>query len=134
MWRKVAGDQPQQRGLAGAVGSDQSDLGPIAHPERDLVQQHPPVRQLIPNRSNVHMTHRPSVPPLGDRQPPSFPLADAPGYLADAPGYLADAPGYLADAPGCCPTTRRLTRTNWRLSAHEPIRRPTGFAQIRGAP
>jgi hypothetical protein len=39
----VARDDLQQRGLAGAVGADQGDLGPVAHAEGDVAEQLPAV-------------------------------------------------------------------------------------------
>ena len=45
--REVAGDDAQQRGLAGAVGADQRGLGAVADPEADVVEQHPPVGQHV---------------------------------------------------------------------------------------
>ena len=54
---QVAGDDPQQGGLAGAVGADQRDLGALADPERHVVEQHPPVRQLVAHPGDIHVTH-----------------------------------------------------------------------------
>ena len=54
---QVAGDDPQQRGLAGAVGADQRDLGALADPERHVVEQHPAVGQLVAHPGDVHVTH-----------------------------------------------------------------------------
>ena len=54
---QVAGDDPQQRGLAGAVGTDQRDLGALTHPERDVVEQHPTIGQLVADSGNIDMTH-----------------------------------------------------------------------------
>ena len=54
---QVAGDDPQQRGLAGAVGADQRDLGALPDPERDVVEQHPPVRQLVAHPGDVDVSH-----------------------------------------------------------------------------
>ena len=69
--REVAGDDPQQRGLAGAVGADQRDLGALADPERDVVEQHPPVRQLVAHSGDVHVSHVRQSPPRrpGPRDP-----------------------------------------------------------------
>ena len=55
--RQLAGDDPQQRRLAGAVGADQRDLGALADAERHVVEQHPAVRQLVPHPCHVHMSH-----------------------------------------------------------------------------
>ena len=60
--RQVAGDDPQQRGLAGAVGADQRDLGALADPERHVVEQHPPVRQLVAHSGDVHVSHERQCP------------------------------------------------------------------------
>ena len=54
---ELAGDDPQQGGLAGAVGSHQRDLGPVADPEGDVVEQHPAVGQLEAHTGDVHVTH-----------------------------------------------------------------------------
>ncbi len=54
---QLAGDDPEQRRLAGTVGPDQRDLGALTHPERHVVEQHPPVRQLEPHSSDIHVTH-----------------------------------------------------------------------------
>ena len=54
---QVAGDDPQQGGLAGTVGADQRDLLPVADPEADVVEQHPPVRQLVAHSGDIHVTH-----------------------------------------------------------------------------
>ena len=58
---QVAGDDLQQRGLARAVGADQRDLGALADPERDVVEQHPPVRQLEAHPGDVHVSHETSL-------------------------------------------------------------------------
>ena len=57
MWLQVAGDDPQQRRLAGAVGADQRDLGAFADPERHVVQQHSTVGQLIAHPCHIHVSH-----------------------------------------------------------------------------
>ena len=54
---QVAGDDPQQRRLAGTVGADERDLGALAHAERHVVEQHPPVGQLEPDAGDIHVTH-----------------------------------------------------------------------------
>ena len=45
--RQVAGDHPQQRGLAGAVRADQRHLRALADPERHVGEELPPVRQRV---------------------------------------------------------------------------------------
>ena len=55
--RQVAGDDPQQGGLAGTVGADERDLLPVADAEADVVEQHPPVRQLVAHSGDIHVTH-----------------------------------------------------------------------------
>ena len=68
--RQVAGDDPQQGGLAGTVGADQRDLGALPHPERDVVEQHPAVRELVAHTRDVHVTHgSDSRLSTGDRSP-----------------------------------------------------------------
>jgi hypothetical protein len=54
---QVAGHDPQQRGLPGAVRADQGDLGAVADPERDVVEQYSPVRQLVAHPGDVHVAH-----------------------------------------------------------------------------
>ena len=63
---QVAGDDPQQRRLAGAVRADQRDLGALADPERHVVEQHSPVRQLVPDSGDVHMSHVEGLSAIGD--------------------------------------------------------------------
>ena len=53
----VAGHQAQQRGLAGAVGTDQRDLGAVTDPERDVRQQAPPVREVVADAVDVDVSH-----------------------------------------------------------------------------
>ena len=60
--REVAGHDPQQRRLAGAVGAHERDLLPVADPEADVVEQHPPVRQLVTHSSDIHVTHEEDCP------------------------------------------------------------------------
>jgi len=55
--RLITGDDAQQGGLAGAVRADQRDLGALPDPERDVVEQHPAVRQLVAHPSDVDMSH-----------------------------------------------------------------------------
>jgi hypothetical protein len=43
----VSGDQPHQRGLAGAVRSDQRDHAAVASAERDVIEQLTAVRERI---------------------------------------------------------------------------------------
>ena len=61
--RQVAGHDPQQRGLAGPVGTDEGDLGPLADTKGDVVEQHPPVRQLVAHPGDVDMSHAGESPP-----------------------------------------------------------------------
>jgi hypothetical protein len=55
--RELAGDDLQQRGLAGTVGAHQRHLGALTDPERHVVEQHPPVGQLEPHPGDVHVSH-----------------------------------------------------------------------------
>ena len=55
--RQVAGDDAQQRGLPGPVGADERDLLAVTDAEADVVEQHPPVRQLVTHSGDIHMTH-----------------------------------------------------------------------------
>ncbi len=54
---EVAGDDAQQGGLARPVGADEGDLLAVADAEADVVEQHPPVRQLVTHSSDIHVTH-----------------------------------------------------------------------------
>ena len=71
---QVAGDDPQQRRLAGAVGADQRDLGALADPERHVVEQHPPVGQLEPDAGDIHVAHPPSLTARPPPRPPRYRL------------------------------------------------------------
>ena len=55
--RQVAGDDAQERGLAGSVGADEGDLLAVADAEAHVVEQHPPVRQLVTYSGDIHVTH-----------------------------------------------------------------------------
>ena len=55
--REVAGDDPQQSGLAGAVRPDQRDDGALADPEGDVVQQRPPVGQEEADPVDIDVAH-----------------------------------------------------------------------------
>ena len=74
---EVAGDDPQQGRLAGTVGADQGHLGALADAERHVVEQHPPVRQLVAHSGDVHVSHGRQSPPR--RTPDANPLAGRPG-------------------------------------------------------
>ena len=50
-------DDAQERGLAGAVGTDERDLGAVTDPEGRLVEQHPPVGELVAHPGDVHVSH-----------------------------------------------------------------------------
>ena len=54
---QVAGDHPQQRGLAGAVGADQRRLRTLPDPEADVVEEHPPVWQRVAQPLDVDVSH-----------------------------------------------------------------------------
>lgn len=54
---EVTGDDAQQGGLARPVGADEGDLLSVADAEADVVEQHPPVRQLVTHSSDIHVTH-----------------------------------------------------------------------------
>jgi hypothetical protein len=53
----VAGHHTQQGRLAGAVWPDQSHLRPFAHAERDVGEEHTPVRQRVSDTGHVHVSH-----------------------------------------------------------------------------
>ena len=59
---QVAGDDPQQRGLPGAVRADQRDLGALAHQERHIGQQLTPIGQHIAHAGDIHVTHGSILP------------------------------------------------------------------------
>jgi len=54
---ELASDDPQQRGLARAVGAHERDLRTLPDAERHVIEQHPAVRQLIPDSLDVDVTH-----------------------------------------------------------------------------
>nr|WP_284289773.1 VOC family protein [Angustibacter aerolatus] len=54
---EVAGDDPQQRRLAGAVRPHQRDDRTVADAEAHLVEQRPPVRQHEPDGVDVDVAH-----------------------------------------------------------------------------
>jgi hypothetical protein len=66
--RQVARDHPQQRGLTRAVGADQCHLGALAHPERDVREQLPAVRQHVCDPGDVYVTHAQMVHRTGVRR------------------------------------------------------------------
>ncbi len=53
----VTGDHAEQGGLAGAVGAHQGDRGALPHPEGRVVEQHPPVRQVVLKVRNLDVSH-----------------------------------------------------------------------------
>jgi hypothetical protein len=55
--REVARQDAQQRRLAGAVRADEGDLGTLAHPEGDVAEQAPPVRQDEAHGVDVEVAH-----------------------------------------------------------------------------
>ena len=59
--RQLAGDDLEQRRLAGSVGADQRDLGALTDAERDVVEQHAAVRQLVPDPLDVDVSHKTSI-------------------------------------------------------------------------
>ena len=65
VWHQLAGDDAQQRRLARAVGADQRDLGALADPERHVVEQHPPIGELVPDTFDIHMTHERRLSVIG---------------------------------------------------------------------
>ena len=73
--REVTGQDPQQRGLAGAVGADERDLGALAHPEGDVAQQASPVRQGEAHGVDVEVAHESPVSPTRATNSPEIPAA-----------------------------------------------------------
>ena len=54
---EVTRDDAQQCRLAGTVGSDERDLGALAHAEGHVVEQDPAVGQLVAHSGDLDMTH-----------------------------------------------------------------------------
>ena len=54
---QVARDEPKQRCLAGSVRADEGCLEPVPDPEVDVVEQHPPVGQGMPDTGYVDVSH-----------------------------------------------------------------------------
>ena len=54
---QIAGDDLQQRGLARAVGPDQGDDGTLANAKGHVVEQHPPVGQVIADPGELDVSH-----------------------------------------------------------------------------
>ena len=73
--RQVAGDDAQQGGLAGPVGADEGDLLAVADAEAHLVEQHPPVRQLVTHSGDIHVTHEGGFSLPDGRRHPHYPVA-----------------------------------------------------------
>ena len=70
--RQVAGDHPQQRRLAGAVRPDQGDLGALTDPERHVGEEFPAVREDVPHRCHVHVSHAGILPEGRCRATPDY--------------------------------------------------------------
>ena len=70
--REVAREDAQQGRLAGAVRADERDLGPLPHPEGDVAQQRPPVRQGEAHGVHVEMAHEAPVSPSRPGISPDF--------------------------------------------------------------
>jgi hypothetical protein len=69
---EVAGDDPQQGGLAGAVRADEGGDDAVPDPERDVVQQGAPVRQRERDPVDVDMAHAPECAGRGVAASPGF--------------------------------------------------------------
>ena len=54
---EIAGDQAQQGRLARPVRADKGRRGAIADPERDVVEQHPAIRQQMADVRDLDMAH-----------------------------------------------------------------------------
>jgi hypothetical protein len=70
---QVAGDDPQQRGLPGAVLPHQRGAGALTDPEGHLVQQHAPVGQGVPHTGHVDVAHPDILPGRRNRLPAAPP-------------------------------------------------------------
>ena len=70
--REVAGQDPQQGRLAGAVGADQRDLGALPHPEGDVAQQASPVGQGEAHGVDVEVAHEAPVSPTSAANSPEI--------------------------------------------------------------
>ena len=55
--RQIAGNDPQQGGLARAVRADQGNYGTFTDPKRHVVQQHAAVRQVIADSGEIDVSH-----------------------------------------------------------------------------
>ena len=100
----VAGDDPQQRGLAGAVGPDQRDLGPFADPEGDLVQQPPAVRQVEDDGVEVDVAHGQAV-----CRPARSRANDFAGYSSSTMCTAASSADAAAPSMPTSPATRSFS-------------------------
>ncbi|MGX1240790.1 hypothetical protein RKD46_001894 [Streptomyces pseudovenezuelae] len=54
---ELAGDEPQQGGLARPVRPDEGHHGPLAHPERHIAEQRPPVGKVVLEMRGFQMSH-----------------------------------------------------------------------------
>ena len=79
--RDITGDDAQQGRLPRTIGADQRADVPLAHPERNVVQQRPPVGQHIRHPRHVDVPHDGLLPVLrgdgrrpGGRRSSDFPV------------------------------------------------------------
>ena len=126
--RQVAGDHPQQRGLAGAVRPDQRDLGALADPERHVGEELPAVRQDVPDPCHVHVSHAGILPDRGPSR----------GHPDRSPACTRSTrkPFWLACRSTCqpCSVSQRCSESPPRCRAdHQPGRRRPGPAGAASA-
>ena len=103
--REVAGDDPQQRGLAGAVGPDQRDLDALADPEGDLVEQPPAVRQVEDDGVEVDVAHGQAV----CRLPAGLGANDFAGYSSSTTCIAASSAEAAPPSMPTSPATRSFS-------------------------
>ena len=101
MGSEITGDDPEQGGLAGAVRPDQRDLRALADAERDVVEQHPTVRELVPDTGDIDMTHERSVWQATPARRPDY-------CCAVGSGMGTDARSRCRTSPASAPSTGRL--------------------------
>src|SRR4029077_13431894 len=111
---ELAGDDAQQRGLAGAVRPDQRDLGAVADAERHVLQQHAPVGQLVAHSGAVNVTHEQSLSATQRRRARGF-LPDS--YLAFSRSDDVRAPRTVRKAKAEAATTRPTSTSRLSVTA-----------------
>ena len=88
---EVAGNDPEQRRLAGSVGPDQRRLGPVRDLEGHAVEQLGAVGEEVIDVGNVNMSHAFNLPTAGQR-PASAQPARVRNSLSSGPEVVAPRP------------------------------------------